>query len=194
MERDVLSYKTNIWFLYTVFFFSFFLSCAKWFIPFREGLEFTSWQHDLHHVVNSPPSSRPVIPADLSLCLTSKLCPHLNHSSTLTSSRPFCFFFLFFAALCSFFGSLLSQQLHVYLFGQCCVKVRRLLSMPRSDGQCPGVEKNVLGFEFLSRIKDRGSLVVKGKVSVGQPAFSHQTVIRKQSNVMWDSVKANSGS
>lgn len=64
--------------------------------------------------------------------------------------------------------------------GQCGVKAWQLLFKSRSDEQCAGVKKCV-GFGVLPWIKDRGSLVVKGKVTDAQTAFSHQPVTRKQS-------------
>lgn len=131
----------------------------------------------------------PVTQADLSLCLSNTPCTHLNHTGTATAShRPclFCFFSLS-PALYFFYPSPLSQQLHVYSLVSVAWRHNSLFihaTVRKTVSRC---EKMCLVSGFLLWIKDRGSLVVKGKVSDAQAPFSHQPLIRKQSDVMWSS-------
>lgn len=95
---------------------------------------------------------------------------HLIAATDLT-----CFYILSF----SFF--LFELAVACLLCGQCGVRAWQLLFKSRSDGRCPHVKKKkVLVLGVLPWIKDRRSLMVKGKVTVTQTAFSHQLVTCKQ--------------
>lgn len=171
---NILSYKTNIWLVYTMFLLKLckkqnlclFFSCRVHLFGtavLTLWLIFSRW-------CDAPNCHK----LGLRHQLTCHSCFQMNSTriwiTVANRQQPHT---LFSSCPLLFFPSSLSQQLHVYLLVSVVWRHDGFYSR-HGQMDCVLVWKNAHGFGVLPWIKDRGSLMVKGKVTVAQAAFSHQ--------------------